>query len=210
MMTRRKTIYLALSVVVATAVVAVVLAGDDILSKGVNPLERKKSASDELPGIVELSDGRVLAGKIHTTPEKPFSVYVKAEKRWRRVPLPAAMSITAVVVEEKMELQWRWKGMGEPEKIYTGKSYPTRRLEWKFRLADDSCITGTVKGQPVWVVSNGKTHGPFILHERSKGKTGRQLKDLVYIKRIIVSKTLMEKVLAAQAAEKKPATKPAE
>ncbi len=205
MATSGKMKYLALSATAAAAVVAVVLAGDDILSRGVNPLEKEQSAADRLPGIVELSDGRILAGKIYTTAEKPFSVYVAAEKRWRRVPLPAVMSITAVVVEEKMELQWRWKGMGEPEKVYTGKSYPTRRLEWKFRLADGSCITGAVKGQPIWVASSDDDEklGPFILHERSKGEVGQELKDLVYIKRIIISKTLMDKVLTDQATAKK-------
>jgi len=154
---------------------------------------------DALPGVVELSDGRILAGGLYTTAEKPWVVFVLKQARWRRVPFITALSITAVVVSEKVELRWRWKAMGEPEKVYTGKKYPTRRFLWKFRLLDGSTLTGAVKGQPLWVQYGRKRHGPFVLHERSRGKDGQSLKDLVYVKRVIVSRRMMEKVLAEQA-----------
>ena len=154
---------------------------------------------DALPGVVELSDGRILAGGLYTTVEKPWLVFVEKESRWRRVPFITALSIAAVVVSEKMELRWRWKAMGEPEKVYTGKKYPTRRFLWKFHLLDGSYLTGAVKGQPLWVQYGPKRHGPFVLHERSHGQDGQLLKDLVYVKRVIVSRRLMNAVLAAQA-----------
>lgn len=154
---------------------------------------------DALPGVVELSDGRILAGGLYTTVEKPWIVFVGKESRWRRVPFITALSVTAVVVSEKMELRWRWKAMGEPEKVYTGKKYPTRRFLWRFRLLDGSMLIGAIKGQPLWVEYDGKRHGPFVLHERSRGKDGQSLKDLLYVKRIIVSRRMMTKVLDAQA-----------
>ena len=154
---------------------------------------------DALPGVVELSDGRILAGGLYTTVEKPWVLFVQKESRWRRVPFINALSITAVVVSEKIELRWRWKAMGEPEKVYTGKKYPTRRFLWKFHLIDGGYLTGAIKGQPLWVQYGRKRHGPFVLNERSRGTDGQALKDLVYVKRIIVSRRMMEEVLAAQA-----------
>jgi len=153
---------------------------------------------DAVPGVIQLSDGRLVAGGIYTTREKPLLLFVEPGRRWRRIPLITALSISAVVVEEKVELRWRWKAMGEPERVYTGKKYPTRRLKWKFHLIDDATLTGAVKGQPLWVESEGRRRGPFILHERSKGKDGQSLKDLVYVKRVFVSRRLMELVRKAQ------------
>ena len=155
------------------------------------------SRDDAIPGVVELSDDTQLPGGVFTTRGKPWIVWVAAEKRWRLIPPGAALSIQAVVVEEKMQLKWRWKATGEPEKVYTGEKYPFRRFEWKFHLADDSEIQGVIKGQPLWVQSSDKTHGPLVLGERTKGKEGQPLEDLVYVRKIVLSRKMMEKVKEA-------------
>jgi hypothetical protein len=152
------------------------------------------SRDDAIPGVAELSDDTQLPGGVFTTRDKPWIVWVAAEKRWRLIPPGAVLSIEAVVVEEKMLLEWRWKATGEPEKVYTGEKYPFRRFEWKFHLADDSEIQGVIKGQPVWVQSSDKTHGPFVLGERTKGAVGESLKELVYVRKIVLSRKMMQKV----------------
>jgi len=179
------------------------------LSTGVNPFQRKRTfrREDALPGVAEFSDGRQLPGGLYTTREKDWEVFVEKEKRWRRVPFIVCLSINAVVTEAKMEQQWRWKAMGEPERVYTGKEYPYRRFLWKLHLIDGTYITGALKGQPLWIerLSDGGRDGPFLLHERDKGKEGTKLKDHVYLKRVIVSRRMMEKVLQHQAEQKKKA-----
>jgi len=160
---------------------------------------------DALPGVMELSDGTLLAGGLFTTRDQPWLVWIAQTKRWRRIPFITVLSITAVVVEEKMEQEWRWKAMGVPERVYTGREYPTRRMLWKFHLIDDSYLTGAIKGQPLSVELGEKTTPPMVLHERSKGKMDQKLKDLVYVKRAIVSRRMMEKVRDHLAEEgKKP------
>jgi hypothetical protein len=149
--------------------------------------------SDALPGVVLLSDGRLIPGGVYGTREKPWRVYVAKEKRWRRIPPLAVLSITPKIVEEKMDLEWRWKATGEPEKVYTGRKIPVRRFLWTFHLMDDTTVTGAVKGQPLWVETADGRQGPFILHERSKGKPGRSLEDLVYVKKVIISRRMMNK-----------------
>lgn len=149
---------------------------------------------DALPGVIELSDGRQLPGGLYTTREKPWIVWQEKTQSWRHIPFINVLSITAVVEEERMELVWRWKGMGEPEKVYTGEKYPIRRLAWRFRLLDGSVVEGETKGQPVWVECKGSASGPFVLHERMKGPEGTTLKDLVYVKKIVVSRKMLDAV----------------
>lgn len=153
---------------------------------------------DALPGVIELSNGKLLPGGVYTTREKPWIVWGEDTKSWRRIPMLTLLSIAAVVEEERMELEWRWKGMGEPEKVFTGKKYPMRRLHWKFRLIDGSYVEGSTKGQPVWVESHGKPYGPFVLHERMKGELDQTQSDLVYVKRVIISRKMMEAVAKDQ------------
>jgi hypothetical protein len=178
---------------------------------GINPFRREGGflREDALPGVIEQSDGTLRAGGLYTTRQQPWIVYVAKEKRWRRIPFVAVLGIEAVVIEEKMELRWRWKAMGEPERVYTGEKYPTRRFLWRFHLIDDSYITGTVKGQPLWVERNGQRSKPMVLHERSRGKAGESLEDLVYVKRVIVSRRLMEQVTSqGDRTKAKPSTRP--
>lgn len=169
-------------------------------SSAVNPFTAKSGfdREDAIPGVMELSDGRQIAGGVYGTREKPYAVWVEKEKRWRRIPLISVLSIRAVVIGERMELEWRWKEMGAPERVYTGRKYPWRRFLWKFHLIDGSYIQGAVKGQPIWVETPGKTIGPWLLPERSKGPIGTTLKDLVFVKQVIISRKMMEKVQADQ------------
>jgi len=182
-------------------------AGDG--QEGRNPFTGKDGfrRTDALPGAVEMSDGTQIAGGLYTTVDQPWIIWVEQEKRWRLIPFAAVLSLTAVVVEEKMEQEWRWKAMGVPERVYTGRQYPTRRFLWKLHLVDGSTVTGAIKGQPLWVESPDQTHGPLILHERSKGQMGQTLADLPYIKKIVVSPRMMQAVLADSQAL--PASRPA-
>ena len=169
-------------------------------SSSVNPFGKSDrfSRSDALPGVVVLSDGKILPGGVFTTRDKDWEVWSALHKRWRHIPPIVVLSIRAVVVEEGMEKEWRWKEMGRNERVFTGRAKPTRRLLWRFHLIDDSYITGAVKGQPLWVESAGKRHGPFVLHERTKGKLDQTLDDLIYVKQVVISRRAMEEVLKIQ------------
>ncbi|MBS3733645.1 MAG: hypothetical protein KGY99_01830 [Phycisphaerae bacterium] len=145
-----------------------------------------------VPGAVELSDGRRLTGWLQTAGAAPFEVFIAREKRWRRIPPAAVWRIEAVVVFEKMALRWRWKGTGEPERVYTGRKYPTRRLQWRFTLADGTTLTGAVKGKPLHLRRGGKRLGPFVLHERMAGRDGQSLGELVYVRRVVISRGAMQ------------------
>ncbi len=66
-------------------------------------------------------------------------------------------------------------------------------------LSDDQVLPGGIfttrdKNWEVYVAGE-KRHGPFVLHERTKGEFGQTLKDLIYVKSVIISRRAMEKSL---------------
>lgn len=157
--------------------------------------EKRPSRPDALPGAIELSDGKVLAGYLYTTAEKNWEVMVQESEKVlivHHIPFVAVLSMKANVEEEQMELEWRWKEMGTPERVYTGRSYPTRRLNWTLKLIDGTTVTGAIKGQPVWIETQAGKSEPMILAERTKGEMGQKLSDLVYIKHLVVSRHTMD------------------
>ncbi len=175
---------------------------------------------DALPGVVQLTDNRMLPGYIFTTRDKDFILYVigdgaggkdtvgKPGGFWRRIPPAAVLSVAPVITEEGMDQVWRWQGMGTPEKVYTGEQFPTRRMQWKFHLADDTYLTGDIKGQPIWVQYKDVKVGPLVLNETVKGEIGQTLEQLVYVKQIIFSRRMMDQVIAAGVVPR-PMTRPA-
>lgn len=173
-------------------------------TKASNPFTKKEGfhRPDALPGVMEFSDGTQVPGWHYTTLEKDWEVYIAKEKRWRLVPFINVLSISAVVTQERLEQRWRWKEMGAPERIYTGKQYPFRRFEWKLHLIDGSTMQGAIKGQPLWVEYSRKKHGPYVFNERQKGEDDQTLKDLIYIKKVIISRKMMDTVLEAQKDDK--------
>ena len=172
--------------------------------KASNPFTKKDGfhRPDALPGVLEFSDGTQVPGWHYTTREKDWEVYIAKEKRWRLVPFINVLSISAVVTQERLEQRWRWKEMGAPERIYTGKQYPFRRFEWKLHLIDGSTMQGAIKGQPMWVEYDRKKHGPYVFNERQKGEDDQTLKDLIYMKKVIISRKMMDTVLQAQEDDK--------
>jgi hypothetical protein len=156
-----------------------------------SPLRQRQVSPGALPGVLERSDGKRIPGHIYTTVRRPLQVYDAEHERWRQIPLAAILSIEAVVVDAQMENRWRWKAMGVPERVYTGELYPTRRYQWRVTLADGSQLTGAVKGQPIWIESGGVKSGPFVLHERDKGPIGSTLDELLYVKKIVISRREM-------------------
>jgi len=170
------------------------------------PAGRRIGRRDALPGVVALSDGRLLPGYVYTTRDKNWEMWVESEKRWRHIPPILVLSIRAVVLEAKLDKEWRWKEMGSDERTYTGRTRPVRRHEWTFHLIDGSYLTGSVKGQPLWVEYGPKKHGPFVLHERTAGQYGQALADLVYVKKVVISRRAMSDALDDRAPATKPAT----
>ncbi|MCG3179862.1 MAG: hypothetical protein BIFFINMI_02208 [Phycisphaerae bacterium] len=166
---------------------------------------------DLLPGYIELSDSRVLAGRIYTTRDKPWSVYDAASKSFRRIPPVVVARIDVELIWERDQPEWRWKEGGSDEKVYTGRTYPARLLEFTYTLVNGMKIAGTVQ-QPIYVLPPGSDDPVrFILHERQKGELGQPLADLPYVEHVVLGQAAQAEGLArmkqqADAASKAPPT----
>jgi hypothetical protein len=138
---------------------------------------------DAVPGYVELSTGLKIPSRIFTTRGKRLKIYNLKRETYEYVPVPALTKMEAVVEWERVDREWRFKEAGNPEKVYTGRSYAARQLAWKLTLRNGHQIMGHVLGQPLYAEHNGRVER-FILHKRDKGPMGSELKDLPYVKSV--------------------------
>jgi len=138
---------------------------------------------DAVPGYVELSTGLKVPGWIYTTRAARIKIYNLRREVYEYVPVPALKRIETTVQWERMDKEWRFKEAGNPEKIYSGREYPVRKVAYTLTLRNDHKIYGHILGAPLYVDHNGKVER-FILHDRDKGPVGSPLADLKYIKRV--------------------------
>jgi hypothetical protein len=133
-------------------------------------------------GVVMLSDGTSVRGRIATTRDKPLRVWDATAKRYRDVPWPLVRSIEARVIWERDEPEWQFRESGSDIKVFTGRTYPARQLEHVVTLVNGQPITGRLAA-PLFVQS-GDGERRLILHDRDKGPVGQTLRELVYVTRV--------------------------
>jgi len=152
---------------------------------GANPFGTAPAAErrDAVPGYVELSTGLKVPGRIYTTRAARVKVYNLQREIYEFVPVPALKSIETAIEWERMDKEWRFKEAGNPEKVYSGREYPVRKVAYTLVLRNDHRITGHILGAPLYAEHNGKVER-FILHDRDKGPMGSTLQDLHYVRRV--------------------------
>lgn len=139
-----------------------------------------------LPAKMVLSDATRLIGHVHTTDNQPLRLWSESQQRWRFLPLVTVLRLSAEVVEESLLPQWRWNATGEPEKVYTGKTIPYRRLEWTLELIDGSTVRGVIKGQSLVLTSETGRRTAILLHERMLGRPDQTLAQIPYLQTLAI------------------------
>lgn len=190
--------------------------GDDEEGQGgsspVNPFGTTKEAvsrKDAVPGYLSLSSDLKVPGRIYTTRAKRLKVFNLKRNLYEYVPVPAIKRMEVSIDWERLDKEWRFKDAGNPEKVYTGRSYPARQLAWRIILRNDHEILGHILGQPLYVEHNGKAER-FLLSKRQKGPMGSSLQDLLYINAVVFgaeayNQAVEELKQKAEAAETEPA-----
>jgi len=138
---------------------------------------------DAVPGYIELSSGLKVPGHIFTTRAKRLEIYNLDRDVYEYVPVPALKSIDTQIEWERMDKEWRFKEAGNPEKVYSGREYPVRKVCYVLTLLNDHKIRGHILGQPLYAAHNDKADR-FLLHDRDKGAMGQTLADIPYIKHV--------------------------
>jgi hypothetical protein len=153
-------------------------------------------------GVITFNQGKAVEGRIWTTLETPIRVWIEELKMYRDVDWSLIKRVDVVVVSEAMEDDWRWKKEGSDEKVYSGKKYPNVELLYRFTLLNGQVIEGGAVA-PIYFADGLKAR-QFALYKKYKGKLDETLKDLVYIKTIV----LQESPAAARANDGKTAHLP--
>lgn len=172
----------------------------------------KTGREDAVPGYVELSDGKIVAGNVYLTRDKRLKIADDAMGRQREVPLQKVRQIECRVKKEWMEKEWRFKELALDEKLYTGKVYPAREYVHVITLLNGRKIVGQLSEivyvQPLGPAAKEPGDAPpsappekFLLHKRDKGENGETLKSLIYVKRIKLGEEAYEEAKKKQAKE---------
>lgn len=171
------------------------------------------------PGYIETSDGEVFPGFIYLTRDIRLSMYDAEHQRKRAIPIERVASLEAVVKKEWMEKEWRFKELASNEKLYTGREYPVRMVDYKCTFTDGKTLTAPLAClffyQPLEPGDDASTgYKPdvdpmrFNLYDR-QGKAdthnGMKLKDVIYVKLIrFGEEALAEGVQKAEKNKTKP------
>ncbi|MFW5798789.1 MAG: hypothetical protein ACOCXX_03940 [Planctomycetota bacterium] len=151
-----------------------------------NPFGKPRTErQDARPATVTFSDGKVLEGDFYLTHGKPFHVFDTKRNAFRDVPADAVTRIDVEVERERMEKEWRFLEHANDEKVFTGKTYPMRKYVTTLEIVTGAKIRGNLSTLMYVKDAQGKVHRLFI-NKRDKGEPGQTLKDLVYIKSIVL------------------------
>ncbi len=146
-------------------------------------------------GVVILSDGKTLSGRVWTTLKTPFRVWLPDIKQYRDIDIRLIKHIQVQVLAAKEIRDWRYQQEGSDIKNYSGKTRPRISFAYSFTLLNGKLITGTLDA-PLYVRAAGHTAN-LIIYKRVEGKLGEKLSAVVYVKSVTLKVTPAIKHYAA-------------
>lgn len=156
---------------------------------GFNPLKVISDGSpfNQRAGKVILSNGRVLKGKISTTVDTPFRVWISSIKRYRDIALMRVRAMDVKILSQREIRQWRYLQNGSDIKVYSGKTQPWFRFAYTITLLHGEKFTGTLVA-PLFVRTQHHRYN-LLLSKHLEGKIGEPVAEVVYVKKIILQVT---------------------
>jgi len=151
---------------------------------------RGAAPPDAVDATIVLSNKKKLSGRTHLTRGKLLRLFDPKHKQYRDFKLNEFSRITANCTRKRVESEWYFKEEGNPEKVYTGRSYP--RLDFTltatFKKNGRKLTFNIPKGQPIYLQPAKGKKKRFILQPFLRGKVGQTPKQLVYIKEIVFAR----------------------
>ena len=130
-------------------------------------------------GVITLSNNIKLEGRIWTTLNTPFRVWIEESKTYRDLDLALLKRLDVHVLSQTMEDDWRWLKEGSDQKVYSGKKYPSVSLAYKFTLLNGQVVEGTIVAG-IYFADAAKSR-TLALYKDYKGNLDDTFKNLVYI-----------------------------
>lgn len=151
-------------------------------SNPVSPFADRRDDAGVRSGVLHLSSGEKIRGRLATTQGSPIRVWIEKDQAYRDIPFRLIASAEAKVLWERDEKEWRFKESGSDIKEYSGRTYPARELEYTITLTDGTKVHGAVVA-PIYLQTK-EGHVTFVLYKRQKGDIGQTVKELVYVSRV--------------------------
>ena len=131
---------------------------------------------------VELSDGRVISGKLSRMGVRPLTITPAGAKHQQKILLSDIISLSQIVREQSMNRPWLYKEAGKVEKMYLEGTYPFINLTTEVVLTNGKVVRGDIVS--VAFKFTGKGLRKIFLTRQIKGKVGEKMSDMVYPVRI--------------------------
>ncbi|MFA7230014.1 MAG: hypothetical protein WC071_01970 [Victivallaceae bacterium] len=135
-------------------------------------------AADWYPAEIELSDGKMLHGKLSLLGSRPLAILPEKTNYERKIPLNDIISITQRIESQSMERPWAYKEAGKVEKIYFEGSYPLINFTAEVLLSNGQVVRGHAISLPLKFSGDGPKK--LFLNRQIKGSVGQTMTDLVY------------------------------
>jgi hypothetical protein len=160
-------------------------------------------ASAVRAGSVQLSTGRVITGRIWTTQQTPFRVWLAGIKQYRDIDIRLIRQIVGTIRYARQIRQYKFQQMGSDIKLYTGKTRPRIGYQFTFRLINGKSITGTVIA-PIYIRTPAGKQYFYLLKKRIEGKLGQRADSISYVKKIDFQVTPVDQKYAAAVTRRLP------
>jgi len=146
--------------------------------------------ADAVDATIALSNKKKIAGKIYLTRRKPLRLFDPKQKEYRDFKLSEFSRITLNCTRKRLEREWYFKEEGNPEKVYTGRTYP--RLDFTltatFKKKERKLTFNIPKGQPIYIQPAKGKKKTFVLQPFLRGGIGQTPEQLVYVKEIVFAR----------------------
>ncbi|HTV48047.1 MAG TPA: hypothetical protein VMG59_06345 [Phycisphaerae bacterium] len=153
-------------------------------------------------GTVELSNSQVISGKIWTTVDTPFRVWIDDLKQYRDLDIRLVKQITVQPPSAQEIDQWRWQQEGSDIQLKSGKTEPFLKFTYTFTMLDGEKVTGTVEA-PLFVQNAQQTY-QMLIYKQIQGKLGESIDQVVYVKQVNLTVTPEILKFASQLTETLP------
>ncbi len=174
---------------------------------------RRGARAHGVDGVIHLSNGTAIGGKVSSTRGKRLELYDTTRKKWIRTDVRQIRTLAFAVEKETIEREWRWKMSGRDDKVYTGKTYVDRRYQATLTLKRaGKTYTGHVLGTVIYVTNAKGKRQRHFLRKDHRGKVGQKPGEIVYVRlvdlrpgaREAFRKEQMRREKAAKAKSKNP------
>ena len=135
------------------------------------------SAGDARTGVVQFSNGDMLAGQISLTPGAELKIIDGTTLN--TLTLDKVQEIRFAPEEETLERKWRFPVAGQTRKEKWGQPYPVRHLRATVVLGDGKTLAGHLY-TTVLYVEGPEQNQKVILEAKQRGKEGETFQSLVY------------------------------